>query len=1244
MSDIDPIKIPFEFSTEQLSASAAKLEANLNDVDASVAKAKANFSAMNAKQLQTGNIFKQTTATTQNYTSSLELLKKQLREINDPKLQQLQHHAMQQMKQDVDNFNKSTNQVGAAKSQFNGLGNSINQITRELPAFAISAQTGFMAISNNIPMLADEIERLSAKNKELAASGQKTVPVWKTVVKNLFSWQSAMSLGIVLITVFGKEIGKWIANLIRGNRTLDEFKESRKALSEAFRSNDFKKATLSVIELSSKIKMAKNGFYDKRKALEEYNKSLGKTVGKAKNLAEAEKWLIDNKNKYVEMVLYKATATKLMEKAAQKQVDAALKTSGVEIDYGGLLLNKITSGNLSGTIAGYIKKQKKDAERAKKDANSLTKIAEDFIKKQTELEKELGITFTPSPDKEVNARKNLLEKLEALDKEYARKSMSSDEQELQALRDKFAKIRAEIEKYNKQKNAVKIDLTQLDNIQSRAESDLIYRQQTEALKKELEVQKQMYAAFENYKEQLGENAAKQLENNLPDFENYGALLQSEIDKLNNEVLKNNDKKAIGVQAERLKFLYEQLAEYKNFQNNLEKQQFAEAYQYAVLHEEKLLQLKQNYEAQKRQLEKIEDSGLREKKLNELKGLYNQELEALRANAYEKTKLYEELSQNLVGITKRELQNRIDSLREYLQIAGDNLINEQKQFIEAELQKAEALQRSTDIGVQEAALLQRKAELQKNITEKSQKGAGNVKQESEELEAVNAELEDIEARKFEKFASAASELSSSFHELGDEIGYFDEGIGDAINQLADLVGMAGQAANAIGAFASGNIIGGITSSIGLISKVFSMKRESEESERKAQEELKKWHDAIFQSQLDYNRALREQVNDEIKLNDIYQSRLDVVKEQINANNSAKKSINNDIEKVWSKLLKSKTVIGKSTSKTGGFLGTGWGSKTVTKNIDASIEEILKGVDASAENFQDIFSGKFMKKISVDLLRAGAGIEDRNITSFSDEMLAKIEKINAASPLSGDAKKAFEQLKKLKKEYGSIEEAQRQLQLQLEDTHLGFDASALANSITQGIKSGKKSFKDFAEDIEGFLQQAIISGMSAKVIEPQMKALQDKLYSMLGDGVLTEDEKKEWQNAYMKVVNEAKEYSEMMNQASVTFGDKDKKSPMSKKNIGSLKGAVKGITEQQADLLAGEVGGLRITQAETNVILRNGFAQQLKVLSNSLQVQKNIELNTRKTAENTKKLHEINTNLKVVSTAIKSNKNTLKSNGL
>lgn len=108
--------------------------------------------------------------------------------------------------------------VGNYASAFNPLSNSINQLTREMPAFANSVQTGFMAISNNLPILADSLSQIVAQNNALRAQGQPTVSVARQLAGAFFSWNTALSVGITLLTVYGKDLVNWI----RGSKQAEE--------------------------------------------------------------------------------------------------------------------------------------------------------------------------------------------------------------------------------------------------------------------------------------------------------------------------------------------------------------------------------------------------------------------------------------------------------------------------------------------------------------------------------------------------------------------------------------------------------------------------------------------------------------------------------------------------------------------------------------------------------------------------------------------------------------------------------------------------------------------------------------------------------------------------------------------------------------------------------------------------------------------------------------------------------------
>lgn len=118
--------------------------------------------------------------------------------------------------------------VGNYASAWNGLSFSVQQVARELPSLAVNANTFFLAISNNLPILVDEIAKARkeyAAFKAEIAAGNKDVkavaPVWRQLTKSLISWQTALVVGLTLLSVYGKDIINWINTLSRSSDAVD---------------------------------------------------------------------------------------------------------------------------------------------------------------------------------------------------------------------------------------------------------------------------------------------------------------------------------------------------------------------------------------------------------------------------------------------------------------------------------------------------------------------------------------------------------------------------------------------------------------------------------------------------------------------------------------------------------------------------------------------------------------------------------------------------------------------------------------------------------------------------------------------------------------------------------------------------------------------------------------------------------------------------------------------------------------
>lgn len=137
----------------------------------------------------------------------------------------------------MDKYQKSTGKhtlsVGNYKQAFDGLGFSVSQVARELPSLAISANTFFLAISNNIPMVIDEIQKLRAANEAAAKAGEAQVSITGKLIKSMFSFNTVMVLVLTAFSLWGKDITNWIGSLFTGKKRVENLTSSLKHMADA---------------------------------------------------------------------------------------------------------------------------------------------------------------------------------------------------------------------------------------------------------------------------------------------------------------------------------------------------------------------------------------------------------------------------------------------------------------------------------------------------------------------------------------------------------------------------------------------------------------------------------------------------------------------------------------------------------------------------------------------------------------------------------------------------------------------------------------------------------------------------------------------------------------------------------------------------------------------------------------------------------------------------------------------------
>lgn len=366
-------------------------------------------------------------------------------------------NVLDKVDQNLRNYQRN---VGNYSSAFNGLGVSIQQILREAPSLAVSANTFFLAISNNLPILFDEINKIKDANRAAAlaareaatvareqavaqalAAGQtqkaaiaegllaektilanaaqaKTPSLLQLIGRNLFSVQSALTIGITLLTLYGAKFASFVSELFRGKAAVDQFAEQQKKIAQVLgeSKDSFVNATLEVNNLKIAIDQAKRGIITKEEAVKLYNDTLGKTTGNVKSLEEAETDLIEKGDAYIRFTFLKAAANVALGESAklvfEAEINARKKIDQLQQDQKNNPV--VNADSLNQWDAYLIKIGEKDraARRIRQrdakttEANTFKDIAAQFIKEAEELSKKYKFDFNSITEPKGGSKKS----------------------------------------------------------------------------------------------------------------------------------------------------------------------------------------------------------------------------------------------------------------------------------------------------------------------------------------------------------------------------------------------------------------------------------------------------------------------------------------------------------------------------------------------------------------------------------------------------------------------------------------------------------------------------------------------------------------------------------------------------------------------------------------------------------------------------------------------------------------------
>lgn len=160
-----------------------------------------------------------------------------------------------------------------------------------------------------------------------------------------------------------------------------------------------------------------------------------------------------------------------------------------------------------------------------------------------------------------------------------------------------------------------------------------------------------------------------------------------------------------------------------------------------------------------------------------------------------------------------------------------------------------------------------------------------------------------------------------------------------------------------------------------------------------------------------------------------------------------------------------------------------------------------------------------------------------------------------------------------------------------------AGTLGDALVEAFKQGEDAATAFENTVNQVLQNAIVNQLKKKFLEKQLQGALDDLENSMGywngddfvfDG-LTDTEIEDFKRRVQAAANN---FNEALGIYSDIFKDLNIEEPDD-----SLTGAVKGVSEETASILAGQVNAIRINQLEATSILRQSLQTLNTIAANT-----------------------------------------------
>jgi len=327
--------------------------------------------------------------TTKNTQRNLEALEKEMVRLVANGLDPADKK-IKEMRANYDKLSQSLNGGNAPLKVANQKWMSLSLVVQDLPY-------GFRGIQNNLPALVGSF----------AAAGGAIYFVFSALIAITTSYEKEIKSLFITITEAEKQ-QQLYNNVV---------KESGTAYIDA---------QAQVLSLTEKVKLAKDGYIDKQSVINEYNETIGKTIGKQKDLEGVNQALINQGPAYVEYInklSFAMAAAKLVAEQSEKMIKISMQNATEFVDgWDAFFKAKWNPSGIVQSLASGTVELQKSAEKNKqiqlgeagKTAVGYEKIMKDAFKAVGEAAKKAGVVpgvETNKPDLKQNT--SLLNSLKA---------------------------------------------------------------------------------------------------------------------------------------------------------------------------------------------------------------------------------------------------------------------------------------------------------------------------------------------------------------------------------------------------------------------------------------------------------------------------------------------------------------------------------------------------------------------------------------------------------------------------------------------------------------------------------------------------------------------------------------------------------------------------------------------------------------------------------------------------------------